>query len=73
VSHQAKFGLCVVLGLIGFYFVMARISIELLVAGFLVVAVAVMFGHYFWARMHQAKNPLEEEIAAMTQKDKKDS
>ena len=52
---------------------MARMSIESLIGGFLLVAVAVLFGHYFWARMHQAENPMSDEIAALIAKNKHDN
>ena len=61
-SYRAKLGICIAAGLVGFYFVMARLSIESIIEGFLVVAAAVGFGSYYLARMRQAKNNIEPEI-----------
>jgi hypothetical protein len=66
VTYGQKFGICVILGLVGFYFVMARMSVETLVAGFLVVALAVAFGYYYLARWRQPKNDLEGAISTLS-------
>lgn len=65
-NYPVKFGICVVIGLAGFYLVMARINIELLITGFLLVAAAVACGHYFWARWRQPKNRFEPEIELLS-------
>ena len=67
-SYKVKFGICVAAGLIGFGLVMARQSIESLAVGFLIVAIAVACGHYFWARMRQPRNSMEDEIAVLAKK-----
>ena len=67
-----KFGICVVIGLIGFSLVMGRSSIPAIIIGFLMVAAVVPSGHYFWAQLHAPKNPLAGEIEALLAKHKKD-
>jgi hypothetical protein len=57
-----KFGVCVVVGLIGFQMVMARASIAQIIIGFLLVSVAVVFGTVYLIRLRQPKNPMEDEI-----------
>lgn len=65
-SYEVRFGICVAVGFVGLSMVMAQQSIALLIIGFLLVAVAVALGHYYWARMHQTKNHMDAEIAALS-------
>lgn len=74
-SNATKLGVCVAVGLIGFSMIMARISIEQIIAGFIIMSLAVIFGSYFGARLRQAKNPMSPEIKELLrraeEKDKK--
>jgi hypothetical protein len=66
------FGICVVVGLFGFSWVMGRESIASLIIGFLVVAAAVVVGTVYLTKMRHPKNPMEDEIKALIEKDKFD-
>lgn len=61
-SYTVRLGVCVLIGLIGFSLIMARISIEQIIIGFIMVSIAVIFGSYFAARLRQPKNPISPEI-----------
>jgi hypothetical protein len=67
-SHATKLGVCVVVGLVGFSFIMARVSIEQIIIGFVLVALAVVFGSYFSAQLRQPKNPMPPEIEELVRR-----
>jgi hypothetical protein len=70
-SDKIIFGVCVVVGLFGFSWVMGRESIASIIIGFLVVAAAVVVGTVYLTKMRHPKNPMQAEIDALLAKDNK--
>jgi hypothetical protein len=66
------FAICVVVGLFGFSWVMERQSIASIIIGFLVVAAAVVVGTVYLTKLRHPKNPMQDEIDALIEKDKFD-
>lgn len=65
-----KLAICGVVGLVGLSLIMAKPSVLILAIGFLITAGAVACGHYYWARLNQAKNPTADEIEKILSEDK---
>ena len=64
-SNAVKFGLSVLVGLIGIQMVMARASTAQIIIGFLVVCVAVIAGTIYLIRLKRSKNSMTGEIDAL--------
>lgn len=61
-SYAVKLGVSVAVGLVGFSMIMVRSSIGMIIVGFIVVSIAVIFGSYFSAKLRQPKNSMSPEI-----------
>lgn len=68
---KIKLGICVVVGLFGFSLAISKESIPAIIIGFLLVSAAVVVGTIYQVKIRHPRNPMQDEIDALINKDGK--